>query len=187
MVQQRQWHHVQHHFLPPALVASFHFLGASYITFVEGTAPAQPGHVGGKAAARAISIGGSRRVMSHWPFGRRVCPIFTRRVSSILLLFVRAAWLSFPEVASLRSWFFSLALFSYLSFIWSANDLQASTLHAVSDLRHHVPASLASYANTFYHCVSRFVLYFFFYNLLMRNKSFYDSKFASKNKSSYSI
>ena len=105
-----------HTFLPCAFVASFHFLGASYITFVEGTAPAQPGHVGGKAAARAISIGGSRRVMSHWPFGRRVCPIFTRRVSSILLLFVRAAWLSFPEVASLCSWLFFLVLFVYLSF-----------------------------------------------------------------------
>ena len=46
-----------HTFLPSAFVASFHFLGASYITFGEGTAPAQPGHVGGKAAARAISIG----------------------------------------------------------------------------------------------------------------------------------
>ena len=45
-----------HTFLPCAFVASFHFLGASYITFGEGTAPAQPGHVGGKAAARAIFI-----------------------------------------------------------------------------------------------------------------------------------
>ena len=114
-------------------------------------------------------------VMPHWPFGRCVGPIFTCRVP-----FYRAAWLSFPEVASLCSWLFFLVLFVYLSFgmvsWWSACFYFACR---------YVPASLALYADTFYHgcCWSwgsplRALL---FYNLPMCNKSFYDSKFILKN------
>jgi hypothetical protein len=88
--------------------------------------------------------------------GRSVgaCVRFSRAACPLSFCYSSSAPRGFPFLRWRRSAlvFFSLALFSYLSFVWSANDLQASTLHAVSDLRHQDPASLASYANTFYRC-----------------------------------